>query len=62
LAEASIFSNLAAVATWHAGCEIKGMNLMLILSAVQILITVVALVRESGEDARFAGDKLGYRS
>lgn len=28
----------------------------------QILITVFALAFESGEDERFAGDKLGYRS
>ncbi len=28
----------------------------------QILTTVFALAFESGEDERFAGDKLGYRS
>jgi hypothetical protein len=38
------------------------MNLSLILFALQILVTVIALIRESGEDERFAGDKLGYRS
>jgi len=38
------------------------MSLMLILSAVQILIAVVALIRESGEDTRFAAHKVAYRS
>jgi hypothetical protein len=38
------------------------MTLSLILLAAQILITVIALVRESGEDPRFEGDKLMYRS
>jgi hypothetical protein len=38
------------------------MNLSLILFALQLLVTVTALIRESGEDERFAGDKLGYRS
>lgn len=43
-------------------CLSKGMTLSLILLAAQVLVTVVALVRESGEDPRFAGDKLIYRS
>lgn len=38
------------------------MTLSLILLAAQILVTVIALVRESGEDPRFEGDKLGFRS
>jgi len=38
------------------------MNILLILLAVQVLVTVFALVFESGEDPRFAGDKLAYRS
>jgi hypothetical protein len=38
------------------------MSLSLILFAVQILVMIFALVRESGEDERFAGDKLSYRS
>jgi hypothetical protein len=38
------------------------MNLPLILFTLQVLVTVFALIRESGEDERFAGDKLGYRS
>ena len=38
------------------------MNLWLIVLALQVIFAVVALVRESGEDARFEGDKLGYRS
>jgi hypothetical protein len=38
------------------------MSLSLILFAVQILVTVFALVHESGEDERFTGDTLSYRS
>jgi hypothetical protein len=38
------------------------MSLSLILVAVQILIAVFALIRESGEDKRFEGDALDYRS
>jgi hypothetical protein len=33
-----------------------------ILLAVQILISVIAFFRESGEDTRFGGDKLHLRS
>jgi hypothetical protein len=39
-----------------------GMTLSLILVAVQILIAIFALIRESGEDKRFEGDTLAYRS
>lgn len=38
------------------------MSIWIILLAVQIVIAAIALVRESGEDIRFEGDKLGYRS
>jgi hypothetical protein len=38
------------------------MTLSLILIAAQIVFAAIALFRESGEDARFAGDKLIYRS
>jgi hypothetical protein len=38
------------------------MNLPLMLLTLQVLVTVFALIRESEEDERFAGDKLGYRS
>jgi hypothetical protein len=38
------------------------MNIWVILLAVQILISVIAFFRESGEDTRFAGDKLDLRS
>lgn len=43
-------------------CLSKGMTLSLILLAAQVLVTVFALVRESGEDPRFEGDKLTFRS
>jgi hypothetical protein len=38
------------------------MSFWLILFAAQIVIAVIALVRESGEDPRFEADKLDYRS
>jgi hypothetical protein len=38
------------------------MTLSLILLAAQVLVTVFALLSESGEDPRFEGDKLAYRS
>ncbi len=47
---------------WRGACEYQGMSFWLILFAAQIIVTVVALVRESGKDARFEGEKLGFRS
>ena len=38
------------------------MTISIIVIAIQIVAAVVALVRGSREDARFEGDKLGYRS
>jgi hypothetical protein len=38
------------------------MNLSLIIFALQVAVSVFSLLRESGEDESFAGDKLGYRS
>jgi len=46
----------------HAKCFFKGMTLSLILLAAQVLVMIFALVRESGEDPRFEGEKLMYRS
>jgi hypothetical protein len=38
------------------------MNLALIVLAAQVIVVIFALLRERGEDERFAGDKLGFRS
>jgi hypothetical protein len=38
------------------------MNPTLIAIAAQILLVIVTLFRESGEDSRFAGEKLMFRS
>jgi hypothetical protein len=38
------------------------MNIALIALALQILLVVCSLLRGRSEDARFAGDKLGFRS
>ncbi|MBV8897425.1 MAG: hypothetical protein JO051_12995, partial [Acidobacteriaceae bacterium] len=48
-----VFSNLAVTPHWRAACPIKGMTLMLIVIALQVVVTLVSLLRESGEDARF---------
>jgi hypothetical protein len=38
------------------------MNIWIVLLAGQVLVTVFALLRESGKDTRFEDDKLSYRS
>jgi hypothetical protein len=38
------------------------MNFWMILFALQVVVTLVAVTRERGEDTRFAGDKIGFRS
>jgi hypothetical protein len=38
------------------------MTLALIAIAAQLIFALVSFLRESGEDERFAGDKLGFRS
>jgi hypothetical protein len=38
------------------------MNIWTILLAAQILVTVFALLRETGKDTRFEDEKLDYRS
>ena len=43
-------------------CLIKGMTITLVLLVIQICGALIALVRDSGEDARFTSDKLEFRS
>ena len=43
------------------GCEPSDMTFFIVL-ALQIAVALFALIHESAEDPRFAGDKLGYRS
>jgi hypothetical protein len=38
------------------------MNIWIILFALQVAATVFALLRESGKDTQFEGDKLDFRS
>jgi hypothetical protein len=38
------------------------MNFWMILLAVQLVITVIAFARGTRQDARFADDKLNFRS
>jgi hypothetical protein len=57
-----VFKHLHFADFWFTPCFSKGMNPWLIVLALQVIVAVIALVRESGEDARFEGDKLGYRS
>jgi hypothetical protein len=56
------FNSLDNVSRGVATCESSGMNLSLVVFALQVLVSVFSLLRESGEDESFAGDKLGYRS
>jgi hypothetical protein len=39
-----------------------GMNFWIILFAAQVLVSVVAIVREKTSKETFEGEKLGYRS
>ncbi len=43
-------------------CFLKGMTLTLIVVALQVIVMLFSVVRESGEDTRFEGDKLTFRS
>jgi hypothetical protein len=47
---------------WSDSCLTMDMNIWVILLAIQVLISVVAFFRESGEDTQFEGDKLALRS
>ena len=47
---------------WTGPCFYQGMNIWIILLAIQVLISLVAFFRESGEDIQFEGDKLALRS
>jgi hypothetical protein len=38
------------------------MTFSIVLLAIQIAVAVFVLIHDSSEDARFEGDKLGYRS
>ncbi len=38
------------------------MTLTLIVIALQVVVMLVSVLRESGEDTRFEGDKLTFRS
>jgi hypothetical protein len=44
-------------------CLTKGMNnFWMILFAVQVIVALVAFLRENGKDERFEDEKLGFRS
>jgi hypothetical protein len=60
--ECRSISNLRALFRRVSRCKSIGMSLSLILVAVQILVAIFALIRESGEDKRFEGEALEYRS
>jgi hypothetical protein len=50
------------VRLWCAACLQKGMTMTLVLIGMQLALLLVSLLRESGEDTRFQGDKLTFRS
>jgi len=41
---------------------LKGMNIALIVVALQLAVILVSVFRGRSEDPRFAGDKIGFRS
>ena len=54
---------------WSEPCFFDGMNFWLlalsaqvVFIAAQIVISVVANIRDRGEDGRFVGDKVAFRS
>jgi hypothetical protein len=57
-----VFSQLRAVLVRQARCKTKGMNICLAILGLQLVAFVISLLRESGEDTRFSGEKLIYRS
>jgi hypothetical protein len=50
------------VKTREDACFFHGMNLWIIFFAAQVVVSVIAVVREKKHNGRFEGDKLGYRS
>ena len=57
-----IFNNLRQHPRRQAACSSKGMSFWLILLTAQVVVMLFAVVRESGKDKRFEGEKLGFRS
>jgi hypothetical protein len=57
-----LFNGLPGLASWSTKCEGVGMSIWVILFSLQVIVTVFALLRESGNDAQFEGDKLDFRS
>jgi hypothetical protein len=59
---AHIFSSLPSVESRKDACPFHGMNFWVIFFAAQVVVSVIAVVRERKQNTRFDGDKLGYRS
>jgi hypothetical protein len=57
-----IFNRLASVESRKDACPFDGMNFWVIFFAAQVVVSVIGVVRERKQNARFDGDKLGYRS
>lgn len=57
-----MFNKLGVPFLWRGRCCIESMTLTLVVIALQVVVMLVALIRESGEDARFEGDKLTFHS
>jgi hypothetical protein len=58
----SCYQELTAVLLRCSRCAWKSMSIWLVVFLLQVAALAVGLLRESGEDPRFEGDKLGYRS
>ncbi len=56
------FSRFSITYERHGSCFIQGMMITMILIGAQLVLMLVSLLRDSGEDTRFEGDKLTFRS
>ena len=59
---AIVFSRLALVKSRNEACFFQGMNFWIMFFAAQVVVSVIAAVREKKHNARFEGEKLVYRS
>ena len=59
------FNNLRSFHSFAKGLPhafSTGMDIWFLWVAAQVIVLLVGLVRERGEDSAFTGDKLGFRS
>jgi hypothetical protein len=57
-----VFKQLPIMQIRQTRCKTNGMNICLAILGFQLVAFLISLLRESGEDARFAEEKVIYRS